>query len=328
MDVLTNRNYPVPTDETWNVTDSTKLQQYMDCPREFFFNYVLGWRPDRPNNHLHFGAAVHIAMEHILLNGYSDESIIDAWMKFNQYYRLEFDEATDEIFSPKTPDRFLSMIKQYCSMYAGDFDKYRVMTINGKPLTEISGVVSIDGYYDIYFKMDSVLQRLNDGKIFSLEHKTKGGTFSRQWRDDFPLGVQVGTYTHALYCLFNPENVLGVTINGLAFKKTKAHMFEFERLPIWKTQSQMQAWQVNTVTWFKQMEDDYAKLEFAKDSDEVMTAFPMNPRSCTKYFGCPYHDYCLAWANPIREAFQPPMGLKVDFWDCRVEDDERLSFKL
>lgn len=322
-----NASYPIKTDETWNIIDSTKLQQYMDCPRSFFFNYILGWRPDRPNNHLHFGAAVHIALEHLMLNGYSNDNIIDAWMKFNTYYRLEFGEDTDDLFSPKTPDRFLTLINQYCSRYSEDFKKYEVAEINGQKLVEISGIVSLDGYFDLHFKMDTVLRRLNDGKIFSLEHKTKGGPFSRQWRDDFPLGIQVGTYTHALYCLFPPEEVIGVTINGLAFKKTKAHLFEFERLPIWKTQEQMQTWQVNTIRWMQLLESDYEELSQCTDSDDVLTAFPMNPRSCTKYFGCPYHDYCLAWQNPLQQAFQPPFGMKVDFWNPKAEETQ-INFNL
>lgn len=327
FDVLTNQTYPVPTNKTWNIIDSTKLQQYKDCPRSFFYNYIMGWRPDRPNNHLHFGSCVHIAMEHLLLNGYGTKSISDAYMKFYRHYRLEFGEETDEIFKPKDPGRFLSLLAQYCQKYENDFEKYEVVVLNGKPLIEISGCVSIDGYYTIYFKMDSVLRRLKDGKIFSLEHKTRGGTFSNQWRMDFPLSTQVGTYTHALYCLFKPEEVLGVTINGLAFKKTKAHLFELERLPIWKTQSQMQAWQVHTVRWMKMLEFDYDLLQSEHEDKDVMEAFPMNERSCSKYFGCPYHDFCLAWANPIQKAFAPPLGFKVDFWNP-TEEPSSQTFNL
>lgn len=319
FDVIKGYDYPIRPDRTWNIIDSTKLQQYMDCPRSFFFNYVLGWSSDKPNNHLHFGAAVHLAMEHLLLNGYGTESHRDAFMKFHNYYRLEFDECTDDIFEPKTPDRFFNMLLQYCQKYSNDFNKYEVVEVNNIPLVEISGSVSIDGYYLIYFKMDSVLRRLSDGMITSLEHKTKGGPFNFQWRMDFPLSVQVGTYTHALYCLFDPAEVKGVTINGLAFKKTKAHLFELERLPIWKTQDQMQAWQVNTVQWMAALEEDYWNLSQSQEDDDTLKAFPMNTRSCTKYLGCTYHDFCLAWPNPLQKCFEPPLGYKVDFWDPTEE---------
>ena len=65
--------------------------------------------------------------------------------------------------------------------------------------------------------MDTILMDRSDGTFFSLEHKTKQGTIDRQWRMEYPLSVQVGTYTHALYCLFPISKVRGVVINGLAF---------------------------------------------------------------------------------------------------------------
>lgn len=308
MDVLTTE-YPIKTNPTWNITDSTKLQQYMDCPRSYFYNYVLGWRPDKPNNHLVFGSAVHEAMEHLLLHGYDTDSIVDAFNKFNVCYRMEFGEETDELFSPKTPARFIDCLLEYIQKYSTDFLKYEVL------YTEIAGSVSLNGYYTLFFKMDTILKEISTGLKFSLEHKTKGGTFNRMWSGEFPLGVQVGTYTHALYCLYPPEEVKGVTINGLAFKKTKSHMFEFERLPIWKTLPQMQVWQSNCISWMRQLESDFKRLSASTLSEEVLTAFPLNPRSCTKYFGCPYHDYCLAWPNPLKNAYQPPMGFKEEFWN-------------
>ena len=318
---ILNKTYPQPLvpHETWEVIDSTKLQAYKDCPRQFFYEYILGWRRESPNNHLHYGSCIHKAMEHLLLNGYGNEQILDAYNIFYNEYRTVFDEESDEFFEPKTPARTLQMLVEYCQHYADDLSKYEVIILNERPLVEISGVVSIDGYYQLYFKMDSVLRRLRDNKIFSLEHKTKQGDFNNQWRMDFPLGTQVGTYTHALYCLFDPSEVLGVTINGLALKKTKSYLFNFERLPIWKTQQQMQTWQQHTVRWLSMMEYDWHQLSLAKESDDVLVAFPMNERSCSKYFGCKYHDFCLAWANPLQRAWEPPIGYKVDYWDCRAE---------
>lgn len=327
---LLNKTYPSPLipHETWEVTDSTKLQCYKDCPRMYFYQYVLGWRRSTPNNHLQYGKAIHIAMEHLLLNGYDNDSLLEAFSLFNQEYRKVFGEETDDLFTPKTPDRTIQMLAEYCNLYKDDFNKYEVVMLDSNPMIEISGIVSVDGYYNLYFKMDSILRRLKDGKIFSLEHKTKGGPFNRQWRMDFPLGTQVGTYTHALYCLFDPAEVLGVTINGLALKKTKTPMFEFERLPIWKTPSQMQTWQCHTVRWLAQLEYDFNQLVQAQEGDDVLVAFPMNERSCTKYFGCPYHDFCLAWPNPLQRAWEPPIGFDVDFWDPRAEDKPGRTFNL
>jgi hypothetical protein len=317
---LKNLTFPLPSHETWEITDSTKLQQFMDCPRSYFYTYLLGWRSERPNNHLVFGSAVHLAMEHLYKHGFGADDVITAIDKFNKEYRKEFPEETDELFKPKTPARFIDCLVEYIMLYKNDFNKYEVL------YTEVSGSVSLDGYFILYFKMDTILREIAGGLYFSMEHKTKGGDFSgyygESWKNDFPLSVQVGTYTHALYCMFPPEKVKGVKINGIGMKKTKAHLFDFCRLPIWKSREQMQVWQMNTINWMKQLEIEFEELYREEDSNDVMTAFPMNVRSCTKYNGCPFHNQCLTWANPLKRCEQPPLGMKVEFWDPREQGSE------
>jgi len=46
-----------------------------------------------------------------------------------------------------------------------------------------------------------------------------------------------------------------------------------------------------------------------------MMAFPMNTESCGNYFGCAYHDFCLAWPNPLKRCDEVPQGMKVEFWN-------------
>lgn len=311
---LLNKTYPIPTNETWEIIDSTKLQCFMDCPRKYFYEYTLGWRPDISNNHLVFGSAVHECMEYILLNGYSAKSIAGGYDEFYKYYRGTFPADTDHLYFPKTPDRFMLMLALYANRYKDDFTKFKVL------YTEISGNVVLNEKYKIYFKMDSILQDLNNNMYYSLEHKTKGGPINEYWRRDFPMSVQVGTYTHALYCLFEMSKVQGVVINGMGFKKTKRQAeFDLERLPIWKTTEQMQVWLNNTIVWMEMLENEFEILSETDDSKQVMQAFPLNVRSCGKYFGCPYLDYCSAWPNPLQKCFQPPMGMVVDFWNPMAE---------
>jgi len=75
----------------------------MDCARQYFFEYVLGWRSTAPNNHLVFGSAWHAAIEHILQKGYG--AVDEAVFIFMNTYREELPPDTDELYSPKTPSR-------------------------------------------------------------------------------------------------------------------------------------------------------------------------------------------------------------------------------
>lgn len=306
-------NLPVPENPTLGIIDSTKLQSYITCPRMFFYNYILGWQTDAPNNHLVFGSAVHEAMEHLYTEGFGTDQVIDAFHRFLNCYRAEFPEETDELFEPKTPARFMDFLLQYAQTYQTDLIQYDSL------FTEVAGSVSIDGFYKLFFKMDTILMDHSDGTFFSLEHKTKQGTLDRQWRMDFPLSIQVGTYTHALYCLFPISKVKGVTINGLAFKKTKSHLFEMERLPIWKTVEQMQVWQTTVLHYLMELEWQYHKLSEEVEGAQTMLSFPLRPTSCTKFFGCSYHDFCCAWPNPLQRCDEPPYGFKREFWNPMAE---------
>ena len=290
---------------TWNILDSSKLTAYMDCPRRYFFEYCLGWRSDAPNNHLVFGTAWHDAMEHLLLTDYEDENVIAGFEKFLKSYRAEFPESSDELYSPKTPERALAALGLYAERYYNDLRDFETL------YTEIAGTVPINDDQVLHFRLDSICRERASGRIFSLEHKT-GSRNSRFWTDQWPLAVAVGTYTHVMNCLYDPADVWGVRINGTFFQKTK---IDFLRVPVRKTLDHMKQWLWNVSWWADQIRWQFDLLEKCKESDQVLMAFPQQPGSCTKYFGCPYHDFCLTWPNPLAHADEPPAGYKLEWWD-------------
>lgn len=73
----------------------------------------------------------------------------------------------------------------------------------------------------------------------------------------------------------------------------------------------------NILQWMDDLERDMDRLLHCSEGDKVMECFKMNPTSCTKYFGCAWHDYCMTWSNPLRHCFEPPLGFKQEFWDPR-----------
>lgn len=296
--------YPIPDHPTWQILDSSKLKTFLECPRHYFFEYVLGWRSDAPNNHLVFGEAWHDAMEWLLLHGYDEDIVISAFDKFLETYRQHFPESSDELYSPKTPENALRALGLYAEHYASDPHDFDTI------FTEIAGTVPINQNQVLHFRLDSICQD-REGRYFSLEHKT-GSRLSRFWTDQWPLDVAVGTYTHVMHCLYPSLDVWGVKINGTFFQKRK---IEFTRIPVRKTLEHMQQWLWNTTWWADQIAWQFSLLEKCLPSDPVMMAFPQNPTSCTKYFGCPFHDFCLAWPNPLAHCDEVPMGYKQEFWD-------------
>jgi hypothetical protein len=296
--------------ESWNIIDSTKLNKFLECPRSYFYEYILGWRPEAPNLHLEFGKAWHLAMEHLINNGYEERSIAEAYALFHDHYRQFFPEIMDEVNFPKNPANALRALIQYCDEYKND--KFTPI------YTEIAGTVPVDDKRVLHFRMDSILKN-EEGLIFSREHKT-GSTVSRQWTDQWSLSIQTGTYNHILYCLFPREEVWGVEINGTFFQKKEN---KFMRVPARRSLPMMNVWHWNILYLMDMIEFETNRMfEDECINGEVMTAFPCNPTNCTKYFGCLYHDYCMAWANPLQKCDEVPFGLKVERWNP-ADDEEK-----
>ena len=315
---------PIPDQPSHHQLDGSKLNRFMECPRAFFYEYLLGWRNEKPNNHLVFGTAWHDAMEYLLLHGVSQHSVLEAFKKFEHSYRSTFQNPElDEMFFPKTPDRAFSALAEYALKYENDLLKYEVL------FTEISFTVAMDETRSLIGRMDSIVRHRKSGKIRSLEHKTASNFWN--WEKQWPLAMQTGVYTHALYCLYNLDEVEGIIFNGVAFLKAKGtrggKLFDFLRVPAYRSKSQMQTWYQNTLYWMDAVENEYRILAEATESDDVLQAFPQNTTNCSKWFGCAYKDFCNAWANPLKHCSQPPLGMIEEHW-CPHDEPSTVNMTL
>lgn len=307
---------PVPSNPSHSILDATKIQSYQECPRRFFFEYVLGWRSSRPSNHLVFGQAVHRALEHIILNGYTAKAVVEAYDLFMNCYRAKFPESTDEIFSPKTPARFLDMITMYCNKYRDDLEIYEVYK------TELGGTISLGPDHKMAWKMDTIMYNRERQNYFSLEHKTSSGNYIPQnYAVQFEMGIQAGTYTHVLNSLFPPEDVYGVIINCMCFKKTVQPQYLLERFPIPMSNVQMYNWVENTKAWIDQIYTDYAALANVQPDQPHMKCFRQNGKSCTNWSRvCEFYNLCTSWNNPVAHQKEIPMSMEISFWNPLEEE--------
>ncbi len=302
---------------TWSIVDSSKLDTFLDCKRQFFYRYILGWELDKPAHDLYFGNAWHHAREYMLLNGYED--VNGAYRAFIDFYRLEFPEETDEIYRPKDPMGVITAILKFSQ------ERPRDLVDNEVLFTEMSGTVPIDDRRVLHYRMDSIMRNLDNGKIFSWDHKsaTERSMNYRGWASKFFLCLQNFTYTHCLYCMYPVEDVLGIEFCGTAFgylkrgsaKSPAGYRITFQRVPAFKTPEQMNVALWNVIDLYDDYERELDRLHSCKESDQVMMAFPMNPNSCTKYYGCQFHDFCMSWQNPLQRCQEPPLGYRQKFWN-------------
>jgi len=306
-------------DPSWEKKDPSKLKDFERCDRFYFYRHLLGWEPETPNNHLTFGTSWHLPMEYLLLNGYDDDSVLAGYDLFEKRYRQDFSPESDEMFGAKTPTNAFIALAKYSDEYKNDLDKYDVK------YTEIAGSVPISASRQLYFRMDSILRDKKTKDYSSLEHKTGSRTW--QWADQWPLSIQIGTYTHVLHCLYPPETVDCVRMNATFFLARKKDNIEFMRVPVKKTLDQIQVWFYTMNHLFEQIEINMEKLDRATEDDTVMEAFSINDEGCIKYGRlCEYHDFCTAWANPLQRCQQPPLGFVERFWDP-TEQEAKHEFK-
>ena len=305
---------------TWNIKDSSKLSTFLDCRRWYFYEYLLGWRLDVPSHDAYFGESIHKSREYSLLNGYED--ITGAYKAFEDCYRLKFPPETDSLYRPKDPAGALHCITKFAEEKRHDLLENEVVILDGKKMTEISGTVPIDEKRVLHYRIDSIMRRREDQMIFSWDWKTTK-RFVRQWRDSFHLGIQNGTYTHCLYCLFPIEEVLGMEFYGIGFEyltrgssaRPAGYYISFEQVPAYKNPEQMNTWLWLVNNTLDEISYETQRLMDCKEGDYVLMAFPQNPNSCTKFYGCPYHDFCLAWQNPLQHLYEPPIGFREEFWN-------------
>jgi len=313
-------SFPLVEQPEWSILDSSKIETFLDCPRKYFFEHVLGWRMDMPNHDAYFGESWHKAREWQLRYGYSD--VEGAYNAFIEHYRKEFPPETDSLYTPKDPTAVLYALMKFAEERSSDLIENEVVELDGTKMLEISGTVPVDNHRVLHYRLDSIMRRKSDGKIFSWDHKSTK-RLSRYWREKFHLSIQNGTYTHCLYCMFPIEQVLGIEFCGTCFnyysrggsKNPKGYNITLERVPAFKTPDQMNVWLWTVVDILDSIEREMDRLFHSSDDDLLLMAFPMNPSNCTKYFGCAFHDFCLSWQNPLQHCEEPPLGFRIEFWD-------------
>lgn len=292
--------------DKWETLDSTKLQSFAACPRSYFFEYILGWRPSTTSNHLVFGRAWHEALEHLYKNGFTTTHINDAFTIFLEDYRKELPESTDTWFGGKNPNSAFLALIEYSQKYASDLYDWQVLD------TEVYAQVQVTEECTIIVKLDLLVQ-LPSGVVQVVEHKT-GSRAGQSWERQWKLSIQVGSYIHACNVFYNQEQT-PLLVNGTIFQKSKR---DFARVLCKRTEGAMLNW-TNTVAQIQErIEYNLWRLQEETPSQLAMESFPQNPTACNNYAGCPYHDLCTCVSNPLRmvegEGIAPD-GFQVFWWD-------------
>jgi hypothetical protein len=134
----------------------------------------------------------------------------------------------------------------------------------------------------------------------------------------YAMSIQMGTYHHALCCIYPPEEVYGGYVDVSIFKKSGN---EHVTIPIMKNIGSLQEWLYRANDIFNQIEYDVNLLESNTPEKPVLECFPHNENGCTAYNRkCKYYDLCMSWPNPLKHIADghTPSGFIVEVWDPAV----------
>lgn len=309
-------NNLIPYHETFDVQDSTKIQDYLTCERLYFYKYVLGYRNQDPIHDLEFGKAYHLAKEVLFSEGYSQASVDKGMKAFLKEYRKHFSEETDMDFHPKSPGNAELSLMEYILEYQDDQFKVKH--------TEIGITFLLPKGRVMYGKMDSIIEDEMKGMV-SMDTKTSKAHW-RYLEDSYQQKFQMLAYTFFLYSYYDPKDVYGVIIDQVILLKNGNSHF---RIPVrpsltndkTKIFNTLEAWLWEADSTLDNLERDFDRLSDCKEEDIIMKAFPRRTESCVKYNRiCPLFDYCNINHNPLKKLDRIPSGYKIEYWDPRKEE--------
>lgn len=286
-------------DATLAIIDSSKVSDYMACPRRFMFRHVFGWT--NSSFHLKFGERFHLAIEFCLNHGFGKQQIEIAMGIFGQDWPDSYEDSTKN----------KNILSAYQALvgYGEEYSKDDLEVLH----TEVGGQVPIstDPQRLLAFKIDAIV-RDRHGNIWALEHKT-GSFYSQVWEAQWATRYQIHAYTHALRLAIPDENVRGVIVNGIFFLKKKQ---EFHRVRV-DHQDKMQRLYLDEINyWIDLLDQDLQEFLKADPEEEILRCFSRKPDCCTSFNSvCPYYSICSMTANPKKHEKTNPLGFNVEFWN-------------
>lgn len=258
----------------------------IDCPRNFFYSYILKQVPDKGRSPLVFGGMVHEVLEAYYKNPDLDHVHIDSLIRRTlESKEHELAACADE---KRNADTFVLMLQAYFNHTRAFGEYLKPIDIGGQLAVEQSfslplGTVK-NGSITVMWegKIDLICHDSRTNKIGIWDHKTTsrlGDTFI----NDKMRGNQFHGYLWAANRLTEAtqkEPILDVGINALCHKSKG---FEFQHYSFTRPDWAIEEWRKSVLSQLEMVIDNI----FA-------SAEPISAQSvcCGKYGNCHFYDVC------------------------------------
>lgn len=259
------------------------MSLYQDCPRKWYFRYVIGWRTTAISDPLAMGSAVHEGQEAFYNNNFN----------YNKCLDRAFEVIND--LNPLLKNKVASALHIW-NGFTGRFEREKVEVV----LVEEPITIKLPNGFNMTGRLDRLLKDKETGEIFISDTKTTGWDLTKTLRnytyhdqpklyyagfkDTFPELAKecVGWRTDGIYCRERLSKGEG----------TGEFYGHAERSPLVSfLDGQIQDIRNSYASFIDDMAYKLALLE--KEAEPPSLAFPGCGSHCLAYNKvCEYYNYC------------------------------------
>jgi hypothetical protein len=272
------------------VWSSTTLGTLKECPRKFQISFLMGFASRGENIDINFGWLYHGALERYQ---YALHSGADPNQALLTAIRWTMVESADKLLAEassaganKSRQNLIRSIVWHCEHYACDVVSQVV--IGDTVAVELSFCIEagVSNSLGESFQFSGHLDRLVNyaGAMYWHDYKTTKATLGPYYFEQFSPDNQASLYTIASRVAFNVPTKGGM----IDAAQIAVGFTRFARMPIHRTEAQLDEWMQDTMFWLAQAEV-FAKRNY----------WPMNDKSC---FGCSFRSIC-AKDPRVRDSF-------------------------
>lgn len=277
----------------------TCLESYLACPREYYFQALLGLTSKTSIINFHFGSAYHagVGLFHTVRGmynleaikmfdpegEYSDELKEDNFLlaktmavkAFIDYWNSKKVRVNDK----KNGDTGLIVVGKYCDRYSRDQAEYDVSMIEA-PLK-----VSMPNNTLLVLTIDRIHKTKND-YITVVDNKTSGMSLSDWFWKGYENSFQLGMYDYAICQILGHCEATQVDAAAVPWKNAAS----FCRRTNSFTDMQRESFLHTYVKATNSICSSLAK--YGMGSAELLEEFPCCQTSCSSYGGCGFLPIC------------------------------------
>lgn len=294
--------------------DSTSLGWFKKCPRLYYYQMILGYRPKNTGVDLQFGIWYHKGLELYDRQRSEGTSHEDSIHSVACYLHME--SYGWEGTNYKNPQTLIRSVIQYLDQFGEKDPATTVVLESGKPAVEVSFRFELDWGPETYREMVNYgngdvrdepaspyllcghLDRIVDfaGGRYVMDRKTTKATISDYYFDQFEPNTQMTLYTLAAKVILHTP-IKGVIIDAA---QVAVSFTRFARGFTYRTEAQLEEW--------------LSDLRITLDTAEhcaTSSYWPMNDSAC---FMCRFKSICSKDPS-VREAFLESEFTKEDPWN-------------